>query len=199
MTLEALSIEHIPPSYKVYLGLYQSVHNADFLHQQLLSRNADFEYAFVDASVAVSRRQLLSAVFKAVTAATNGSLKTPNVHSEIVVSLNPSNNITDSYRRFGISPTTKNLVVIKVTYSSESPESNSAPSKESIQAHLAEHVKGTPIEVTDANIAATTDISKVRKYYKLNGLDWLEAIEDEQKKRAELDTLVVSAIALRGL
>ncbi|KAG8411425.1 hypothetical protein J3458_015486 [Metarhizium acridum] len=199
MTLEALSIEHIPPSYKVYLGLYQSVHNADFLHQQLLSRNADFEYAFVDASVAVSRRQLLSAVFKAVTAATNGSLKTPNVHSEIVVSLNPSNNITDSYRRFGISPTTKNLVVIKVTYSSGSPESNSAPSKESIQAHLAEHVKGTPIEVTDANIAATTDISKVRKYYKLNGLDWLEAIEDEQKKRAELDTLVVSAIALRGL
>uniref|UniRef100_A0A1Y1K7T8 EKC/KEOPS complex subunit CGI121 n=1 Tax=Photinus pyralis TaxID=7054 RepID=A0A1Y1K7T8_PHOPY len=196
MTLEALSIEHIPPSYKVYLGLFQNVHNADFLHQQLLSRNADFEYAFVDASVVVSRQQLLSAIFKAITAATNGSLKTPNVHSEIVVSLNPSNNITDSYRRFGISPTTKNLAVVKVTYSSES---NSAPSKDSIQAHLAEHVKGTPIAVTDANIAATTDISKVRKYYKLNGIDWLEAIKDEQKKRAELETLVVSAMALRGL
>ncbi|KAF5124266.1 EKC/KEOPS complex subunit [Metarhizium anisopliae] len=199
MTLEALSIEHIPPSYKVYLGLFQNVHNADFLHQQLLSRNTDFEYAFVDASVVVSRRQLLSAIFKAVNAATNGSLKTPNVHSEIVVSLNPSNNITDSYRRFGISPTTKNLAVVKVTYSPESSESNSAASKDSIQAHLAEHVKGTPVDVTDANIAATTDISKVRKYYKLNGLDWLEAIRDEQKKRAELDTLVVSAMALRGL
>lgn len=107
--------------------------------------------------------------------------------------------ITDSYRRFGISPTTKNLAVVKVTYSPESSESNSAPSKDSIQAHLAEHVKGTPIDVTDANIAATTDISKVRKYYKLNGLDWLEAIKDEQNKRAELDTLVVSAMALRGL
>ena len=41
----------------------------------------------------LSRRQLLSAVFKAVTSAVNGGLKTPNVHSETVVSLNPSNNV----------------------------------------------------------------------------------------------------------
>ncbi|OAA40673.1 Protein cgi121 [Metarhizium rileyi] len=194
--LETLSIEHVPSSYTAYLSLFRDIQNANFLHQQLLARNADFEYAFVDASVVVSRRQLLSAVFKAVTVAANDALKTPNVHSEIVVSLNPSNNIADSYRRFGISPATKDLFVVKVTQSSES---NLAPSKASIQAHLTDHVRGKPVEASDANIAAITDVAKVRKYYKLNGLGWLEAIKDEQQKLSESDTLVVSAIALRGL
>lgn len=41
----------------------------------------------------VSRRQLLSVVFKAVLAVVNGALKTPNVHSEIVTSLSASNNV----------------------------------------------------------------------------------------------------------
>lgn len=138
MSLETVPIEHIPPSYTVYLSLYRNVENAAFLHQQLLDRNAHFEYAFIDASVVwqspcpsfskpctpvkhasscseveeddgltmllystararlqvVSRRQLLSAVFKAVTSAATGALKTPNVHSEIVLSLNPSNNVS---------------------------------------------------------------------------------------------------------
>lgn len=44
----------------------------------------------------LSRRQLLSAVFKAVTSAAHGALKTPNVHSEIVLSLNPSNNVSSN-------------------------------------------------------------------------------------------------------
>lgn len=43
-----------------------------------------------------------------------------------------------------------------------------------------------------------TDIARVRKYYKLNGLGWLEAIEDDFTKHAELDLLVTSSVALRG-
>lgn len=72
-------------------------------------------------------------------------------------------------------------------------------SKDSIQAHLAENIKGSAVDATDSNITAKSDMTKVRKYYKLNGLNWLEAIKDEQQKHSELDTLVVSAIALRGL
>ncbi|GAB0137383.1 hypothetical protein EsDP_00005651 [Epichloe bromicola] len=196
MSLETVPIEHIPPSYTVYLSLYRNVENAAFLHQQLLDRNADFEYAFIDASVVVSRRQLLSAVFKAVTSAAAGALKTPNVHSEIILSLNPSNNIADSYRRFGISPSTKDLLVVKVSNSSDP----SVPlPRESVQAHLTTHVKGDAVEATVANIAAVTDTSKIRKYYKLNGLGWLDAIKDDKTKCSALDTLIVSSIALRGI
>lgn len=36
---------------------------------------------------------LLSAVFRAASSAASEALKTPNVHSEIVMSLSPSNNV----------------------------------------------------------------------------------------------------------
>jgi EKC/KEOPS complex subunit CGI121/TPRKB len=64
---------------------------------------------------------------------------------------------------------------------------------------LTTHVKGDAVEATVANIAAVTDTSKIRKYYKLNGLGWLDAIKDDKTKCSALDTLIVSSIALRGL
>lgn len=50
MSLETVVLEHVPPSYKIHLALFRNVRNSGFLHQQLLARNADFEYAFIDAS-----------------------------------------------------------------------------------------------------------------------------------------------------
>lgn len=46
-----------------------------------------------DPQQVISRLQLLSAVFKATSAAVNGALRTPNVHSEIVCSMSSSNNV----------------------------------------------------------------------------------------------------------
>jgi EKC/KEOPS complex subunit CGI121/TPRKB len=51
MALESLHLEHLPPNYNVHVALFESVTNAAFLHQQLLSGNTDFEYALIDASV----------------------------------------------------------------------------------------------------------------------------------------------------
>ena len=51
MSLETVTLEHLPASLAVHVALFRDVDNPDFLHQQLLSRNAAFEYAFVDASV----------------------------------------------------------------------------------------------------------------------------------------------------
>ncbi|EQL00390.1 Kinase binding protein [Ophiocordyceps sinensis CO18] len=197
MSLETVALEHLPVSHTVRFALFRHVENAAFLHQQLLARNAAFEYALIDASVIFSRRQLLSAVFKATLAAVNGSLKTPNVHSETVTSLSASSNIADAYRRFGVSPTTKDLLVVKVTFATEAnPE---PPSAETIWDHLTANVEGQAMSVTDENISAATDLPKVRKYYKLNGLAWLDAIKDEQKKRSEVEMLILDAMALRGV
>lgn len=55
------------------------------------------------------------------------------------------------------------------------------------------------MSVTDQNIRAATDLAKVRKYYKLNGLDWLDAIKDEQQWRSETEMLILNAMALRGV
>lgn len=51
MSLETVTLDHLPSSYKIHLALFRDVQNSEFLHQQLLARNSDFEYAFVDASV----------------------------------------------------------------------------------------------------------------------------------------------------
>lgn len=93
MSLERLDLEHIPPAYQVYTAYFRDVANTEFLHKQLLSRNTEFQYAFIDASSVISRLHILSAVYSAVNVLIDGTLRTPNVHSEMVVSLNINNNV----------------------------------------------------------------------------------------------------------
>jgi EKC/KEOPS complex subunit CGI121/TPRKB len=49
--LETVPLEHIPQTHSVHVAVFKDVENAAFLHQQLLNRNPDFEYAFIDAGV----------------------------------------------------------------------------------------------------------------------------------------------------
>lgn len=48
--LETIQLEHVPSTHSVHVALYRDVQNAEFLQQQLLARNQEFEYAFIDAS-----------------------------------------------------------------------------------------------------------------------------------------------------
>lgn len=212
--LDTIALDLVPSDHQVHVALFRGVQNAGFLHSQLLARNAAFEYAFIDASVVASRNQILAAAFRALAAMLSDNLKTPNVHSELVTSLSPSNNvrtshippdlsqadlaqIADAYRRFGISPTTKDLVVVKITYPSDSAPT--PVSRDDIEKHLAENVEGTPAEFSDDELGVSTDWTKVKKYYKLNGLQWLDAIKDEQERKLQMDELVLGAMALRGV
>lgn len=105
--------------------------------------------------------------------------------------------IADAYRRFGISPNTKDLIVVKVTFPTESQPQ--ATSGDQVWKHLEESVEGTAVPVTDENLASAADLPKIRKYYKLNGLSWLDGIKDDAVRQKEMETLVVGAMALRGL
>ncbi|KAK4068101.1 hypothetical protein Trihar35433_6661 [Trichoderma harzianum] len=197
MAVETIELQHVPASYRVYIALFRNVKNAAFLHQQLLARNAEFEYAFIDASTIVSRIHLLSAVFKAVNGSVTGALKTPNVHSETVVSLSSSSNIADAYRRFGVSPSTTDLFVVKIVFPTDT---NPVPtSADAISKHLTDNVEGDAVPATDDTIETITDVRTVRKSYKLNGLAWLDSIKDELVKRKEIERLVLGGMALRGV
>ncbi|KAK5630444.1 hypothetical protein RRF57_006159 [Xylaria bambusicola] len=197
--LETLQLEHVPSTHSVHIAVFRGVENAAFLHQQLLARNADFEYALIDAAVITSRLQVLSAAFKAITLQVAGTLKTPNVHSEIVYALSPASNIAEAYRRHGITPTTKDLVIVKILISPLDADSTEAARAEDIEKHLLAHVKGQPAPFTDETLSALTDWGRVRKYYKLNGVGWLDGIKDAGAKNKEMDTLVMSGMALRGV
>ena len=73
------------------------------------------------------------------------------------------------------------------------------PTGASISEHLSKNVEGEQLSVTDENLAAATDMSKVSKYYKLNGLKWLDEIKDQAARHKELEMLVLGSMALRGV
>ncbi|KAI8961264.1 CGI-121-domain-containing protein [Daldinia sp. FL1419] len=192
--IETIQLEHVPSTYTVLVGLFKDVTNAEFLQQQLLSRNAEYEYAFIDASSVISRLQVLAAVYKAITIHMSGSMKTPNIHSEIVCSLSPNNNISEAYRRFGVTSSSKHLIIIKVLISP------SPATTEAVRQHVLANVSGSPAPFTDDVLqAGLTDRVKVRKYYKLNGISWLDAIKDDSLQRRESELLVLGSMALRSL
>lgn len=94
--LETIPLEHVPATHSVHVALFRDVSNAAFLQSQLLARNADFEYAFIDATTIVSRLHVLAAVYKALSVLVDGKLKSPNVHAETVIALSASNNVSRS-------------------------------------------------------------------------------------------------------
>ncbi|KAL8701724.1 MAG: hypothetical protein Q9201_004756 [Fulgogasparrea decipioides] len=176
--LKTLHLAHVHNDYSVHVALFDHVKNAAFLQQQLLEGNSAFEYAFIDASVIISSTHLLAAVFRALNDWLSGRMKSKNVHSEIVFCLSMNNNISESFRRFGISPTTTSLLAIKV---STSPSAIVGI----VQQHLSDSVEGTPLPFEDAEIARFTDIPKILKIYKLTDVAKDRSMGGDKRARAE--------------
>ncbi|OTB01324.1 hypothetical protein M426DRAFT_323593 [Hypoxylon sp. CI-4A] len=203
--LETVQLEHVPSTHTVHIGLFKDVTNAEFLHQQLLSRNSDYEYAFINATSVISRVQVLAAIYKAITIQLSRSMKTPNIHSEVVCSLSLNNNISEAYRRFGIAPTSRHLIIAKILITTAAATPDAAASATltpaEVSQHLAANVRGTPTPLTDAVLQSElTDWPKVRKYYKLNSLSWVDGgVKDEAARRREMEGLVLGGMALRSL
>lgn len=197
MSAYAIPAQHLPPGYAVYGALFTDVANVAFLQSQLIARNPAFEYALIDASTLLSSAHVLAAVFKAVWAAHTGALKTPNVHSETVLGLSPSLNIAEAYRRYGIAPDTRNVVVIKIL------DASSSQTPAGVWEHVEKNVEGTPAPLTDEAVAACTDFAKVKKYYKLNGVASLSSGPGKDQatpaQLREAEVLALGAMALRGL
>ncbi|KAL4980306.1 kinase binding protein CGI-121-domain-containing protein [Aspergillus desertorum] len=194
-SLETIHVPHLPSSLQVHAALYKDVQNAAFLRQQLLTANGDFEYAFIDASMVLSRAHALSAVFRAVNDYLNDRLKSRNLHSEIVFSFSPTNNIADSFRKFGISDTTNNLLVVKISVTPDITH-------ESVAAHLRQNVQGTPLPFNDEALSGISDVAKIKKAYKLGSLpsgpSSKQANGTSGEKDRQLELSVLGAIALRG-
>ena len=203
--LEKVHLSHMPPDLALYVALYRDVKNAAFLKQQLLDGNADFEYAFIDASMILTTTHVLAATFRAMNDHLHERLKSRNVHSEIVFALSPNNNIGEAFRKFGIGNTTSDLLVIKV---STSPSVTS----EGIRSHLEGAVTGTCVDFNNENLQAASDLGKIRKAYKIGSnmspkahskhskspLNGSDGINSTVKGEKELEISILGSIALRG-
>ncbi|KAF2840886.1 CGI-121-domain-containing protein, partial [Patellaria atrata CBS 101060] len=178
--LTTLHLPHLP-DVPVHVAAFKDVRNAAFLRQQLIEGNREFEYAFLDCATILSTRHVLAAVFRAMNDARYGRLKSRNVHSEVVFCLSGNNNIVDSFRYFGLTPTTTSLIAIKIpsipsnpsntitqTPPQEAPSNSLSPN--TISSHLLAAVEGTPIPFTDKALTRFTDLGRVRKVYKVGGM-----------------------------
>lgn len=61
--LETIHLAHMPSDLPLFVTIYRDVQNADFLKQQLLAGNSEFEYAFIDASMVGSSVELSQQTF----------------------------------------------------------------------------------------------------------------------------------------
>ena len=93
LTMESITLPHLSKQ-PLQIGLFRDVKNAPFLRKQLLAGNSEFEYAFLDASAVISKNHVLAACFRAINDQLSNRLKSRNVHSEIVFSLSPNNNVS---------------------------------------------------------------------------------------------------------
>lgn len=86
--------------------------------------------------------------------------------------------------------------MVRVTF----PEGTAPPIQpDQISKHLEANVQGQALALSPENLAMTNDTQKVRKYYKLNGLKWLDDIKDEHVKHRETETLILNGMALKGV
>lgn len=204
--LSKLHLAHLPaPHNTIYVALFTDLQNGQFLRQQLIDGNQNFEYAFIDASSVVSTTHVLSACFRAMNDWIHDRLRSRNVHSEIVFGLGTNNNIAASLKSFGVHVDTRHMLAIKVAGTWRTD-----PSTEwaQIQSHLQSHVLAQPLPFTDQSLSGLTDWPKVSKLYKLPNLPGYarQKSADGAKaddatallRRREAETVIAGLISLRG-
>ncbi|RPD62153.1 CGI-121-domain-containing protein [Lentinus tigrinus ALCF2SS1-7] len=198
--MQSFHYPHLPSEYAtVHVALYTNVTNSAEIRGRIV-RAAQLEgpdgetereavnFAFLDARLICSPLHLQTAVYQAILAQVQGSIRTKTVHSEILWALNPTNNITEAIRRYGVADTTTALIVVRIC----SPELND------VEKRMSAVVSGT-LSSLDA-LVDITDWASVKKYCKLNGEPALKAVaKDPAKERLLVEEIVTSSVAMKSV
>ncbi|KAF9236401.1 kinase binding protein CGI-121-domain-containing protein [Melanogaster broomeanus] len=183
----------------VYAAKFKGVTNAATVRSRIVnaasmeSPEGEIEreavnFAFINAKLVTSPIHLQTAIYQALLSESQGLLRTKTIHSEIIWALNPTNNITEAIRRYGVSDTSTDLIIVRVA-TSDYP---------GVLQDMRDVVEGELDSL--ANISETTDWSSVRKHYKLNAEPAVkDAVGDASKERVAIDNIVVSSVAMKSV
>ncbi|KAF7300261.1 hypothetical protein MKEN_01350200 [Mycena kentingensis (nom. inval.)] len=198
--MESYKLAHLPSHLShIHAALYVDVSDAAALKRRLIAaaaaegdegeqERAALNFAFIDARLITSLALLKAAIYSAVLSEAQGRLLTKTVHSEIIWTLNPTNNISEAMRRYGVSETSTSLVAVRVA----GPELPPA----AIQRAMSAAIRGTPVPFTD--LAKQTDWAAVKKYHKLaNDTAIRDAKDNIDMEHAIIDEIVVSCAAIK--
>lgn len=141
------------PDQNVTQLLFKGVKNAAELRKSAMEGN--IHGALVNPAMLVDPFQVLVAANKAVHLHKIGKMKTRSLYSEIIFNLSPNNNISEAFKRFGISDGDDSLLVVLVHDKDQSD----------IGADVVAKVQGQQIPVEE--LSTLSDASKIKKLYKI--------------------------------
>ncbi|KAI0687320.1 CGI-121-domain-containing protein [Earliella scabrosa] len=196
----SLHYTHLPPDLAtVHIALFRNVTNSAQIRSRIVrasqldgpdgeTEREAVNFAFVDARLICSFLHLQTAVYQAILAQVQNSIRTKTVHSEILWALNPTNNISEAIRRYGVADTTSSLIVVRIC----------SPTLDNVEQRMASVVLGELSSL--AELASVTDWASVKKYHKLNGEPALKAVaKDPARERVVVDEIVTSSVAMKSV
>ncbi|KAM5540629.1 hypothetical protein V8D89_005660 [Ganoderma adspersum] len=198
--MQTFRYPHLPQELStVHVALFTNVANSADIRSRIIrasqlqgpdgdvERNA-VNFAFIDARLICSVLHLQTAIYQAVLAQTQSSLRTKTVHSEILWALNPTNNISEAIRRYGVSDSTTSLIVVRI----------SSPDLDDVQQRMTSVVTGTLSPLS--GLPEITDWSTVKKYHKLNDEPALKAVaKNATQERLVVNEIVTSTVAMKSV
>ncbi|CAL8318722.1 unnamed protein product [Lota lota] len=156
------------PGQTVTQVLFKCVRNSADLRKSAME--GKINAALINPKMLVDPFQVIVAANKAVHLQNIGKMKTRSLYSEILFNLSPTNNISEAFRRFGISDADDAVLVVLVATDDESQT----------LADVTEMVDGQQVHVEE--LPTLSDVTQIRKLYKVT--------PQEEKIGSLLDSVV---------
>ncbi|CAI5727683.1 hypothetical protein KXD40_005661 [Peronospora effusa] len=154
MTLE----KHTYPLFNnrtLHVGYYTDVKNSRALRQDLLDKK--FDVALINAHLIAGSFQVHAAASRALLCDASNQLTTRSLHAELVFNMSGSRNVTESFKRFGVSNDTTSLVVCVIDADEEALK------------QVETLVNGTQLPFDELGTHLTSeDVKLIKKFYKIS-------------------------------